>query len=116
MIRPRRAIDGRLPALDRQRVFGVGAAKTGTYMVGAMLADTVPLLHEADVENAAEVARWTDIGYLAAPQTTGQTFANPTRFGVLEQVPAPYLIDVVSEACGEWVGRIFPDELVAQLS
>ena len=44
---------------------------------------------------------------------TRRTFANPTRFGVLERVPAPHLIDIVSEACGEWVERFFPDEPVA---
>jgi len=257
MAQPRRAIDGRRPALDRQRVFGVGAANTGTHTVGAMFADTVPSLHEADAENlirlhldrvatgdatalhrylkardrrrmltvdasqlniyllndlealfqgnryvltvrhpvrwlrsmiddslrrdvsetwirfrryrfgeptghpsqqralaerglftlqgylsywrdaiervhascpadrllvvttrtlsshAAEIARFASIGPLAAPPTIRRTFSNPTRFGVLERVPAPYLIDIVSEACGEWVERFFPDEPVA---
>ena len=262
--RLRRGIDGRLPPLERERVFGVGAAKTGTHTFGAMFADTVPSLHEADAENlirlhldrvatgdptalhnylkvrdrrrmltvdasqlniyllndlealfqgnryvltvrhpvrwlrsmiddslrrdvsetwmrfrrhrfgdptghpvqqralaerglftlqgylsywrdaiervhascptdrllvvttgtlsynAAKIARFAGIASLAAPPPTGRTFANPTRSGVLEQVPERYLVEVVSEACGEWVERLFPDEsivaAVAELS
>lgn len=32
------------------RIFGVGAAKTGTHTIGEMFADTVPSAHEADAE------------------------------------------------------------------
>ena len=110
MVRQCRASVSRLPALDRQRVFGVGGAKTGTNTVGAMFAGTVPSLHEADAEDAAGL---TGIGSVAAPPTTERTLANPSRFGVLSDVPTAYLVDVMSEACGEWIERFVPDEAVA---
>ena len=46
---------GRMPPREGPRIFGVGAAKTGTHSLGEMFAHRVPSAHEADCEALIEL-------------------------------------------------------------
>ena len=58
---------------------------------------------------SAEIARFCGIGEVEVPPDRARSFANPERFGVLSEIPAPYLEDAVLRTCGDTMRRHFPE-------
>jgi hypothetical protein len=63
---------------------------------------------------AEEIAQFCGIPGGAVPQEKSHAFANPTRFGLLSQVPEEHLLKLAREYCGALMERQFPERDLVQ--